>query len=406
MSTLSSPASFPLRAVIEPALSAVSAERAAGLTLDLVSVSSPTGDTRAVTERFADELRGIGMDVEMFEEYPRTPVLIGRFRGGTGPTLILNGHLDTVPVPHPEPERRNGRVYGRGTADMKGALAAAVETLRAIREAGLRPDGDIILCAHGLHEAPGGAGEDLAAALRAGAIRGDAAIVLELGHTSLPIVQLGLFIFRAEFRRAEAATHELFTPAGTPNPLFAAAEAALAVRELNTALNTKEIPYAGAESIFLGQLHGGDFYNRHAASACIEGTRRYSPEATAEETAAPLERMLRDVAERSGVELRFEIQLVREGCRVREDHPLVGALRSAYEAETGHPLPLSGSRVVADAGIFQKVGGIPCLYHGAAGEGAHGDLESVPEAELGRVARVYLRTIANYLGLSRPDDSA
>jgi hypothetical protein len=57
-------------------------------------------------------------------------------------------------------------------------------------------------------------------------------------------------------------------------------------------------------------------------------------------------------------------------------------------------------RVVADASVFQKDGGIPCLYHGLAGEGAHGDVESVPESELARGARVYLRTTAQFLGVA------
>jgi di/tripeptidase len=54
--------------------------------------------------------------------------------------------------------------------------------------------------------------------------------------------------------------------------------------------------------------------------------------------------------------------------------------------------------MVADASIFEKVAGIPAVYHGPAGEGAHGDRESVPIAELERVARVYLLTAWRYLG--------
>src|SRR5688500_9126062 len=113
---------------LSDALSHISADRAAAFTLDLARIPSPTGDTAAVSERFAEELTSLGLEVECFREYPLTPVVIGRLRGGAaGPTLILNGHLDTVPIPHAPPERRDGRVYGRGTADMKGCLAAGVE---------------------------------------------------------------------------------------------------------------------------------------------------------------------------------------------------------------------------------------------------------------------------------------
>ncbi|MFN3653573.1 MAG: M20 family metallopeptidase [Armatimonadota bacterium] len=384
------------------ALAAVSAERAAAFTLDLVRIRSYTGETREVAQRFVEELRSLGFETQLHDAYRQTPVVIGRLRGtGGGPTLILNGHLDTVPIPHAEPERRDGFVYGRGAADMKGPIAAAVEAVRAARVAGLQFRGDLLFCAHGLHEAPGGTSEDLAAAIADGAVQGDAAVVLELGHDSLVVVQLGMGIFRAVFRRAGAATHELKTPDRTPNPALAAAEAALALEELDERLRAVEIPHAGRESVFLGQIHAGDFYNRHAESAWIEGTRRYSPERRAADAERELRALLEPVASRRGVSLELSFHCVREGCRIDESHPLSRALRLAYQQETGEDLPVQGSRVVADAGVFHAAG-IPCLYHGLAGEGAHADVERVSEAELSRGARTYLRLLASYVGICPP----
>lgn len=383
------------------ALAAISRERAAALTLDLVSIPSPTGDTVEVSDHFAAELAALGMEVDLFREFPATPVVIGRLRGtGGGPTLILNGHLDTVPVPHTPPERRDGRVYGRGSIDMKGALAAATEALRAAVESGLRFQGDIVLCAHGLHEAPGGHGEDLTAALRAGAIRGDAAIVLEVGDDELPLAGLGMGIFHARFHREGVITHELRTPEGTPNPAFAAAEAALALRELAERLRERVVERVGTEKLFLGQVHCGDFYNRFPSEAWLEGTRRYAPEVTAAEAEAELRALLEPIAAAHGLSLDFRFEKVRDGFRIAEDHPLVGCLLEAFQAETGRTLPFTGIRVVADAPVFQKEGGIPCLYHGLLGEGAHGDVEFVYESELERGARVYLRTAAAFCGVS------
>lgn len=383
---------------LDIALSHVSRERAAALTLDLVSIPSPTGDTAEVSERLAAELRSLGMEVELFLQLPATPVVIGRLRGARpGPTLILNGHLDTVPIPHAEPERREGRVYGRGTIDMKGPIAAAVEALRAAREGELALAGDVLLCAHGLHEAPGGHAEDLIAALEAGAVRGEAALVLEVGHDCLPVAGLGSGIYRAHFRRPEEVTHELMTPAGTPHPAFAAAEAVLALRDYQERLARTPLEWVGHESVFVGQLHSGDFFNRFSNHAWIEGTRRYGPDSTAEEASAGLRAILAPIAERYGLRFELEFEKVRDGFRVPLDHPLVGALQRAYEAETGSSLEPTGIRIVADAPVFQKVGGIPCLYHGLEGHGAHGDVEWVAEAELERAARVYLRTLAAFL---------
>jgi acetylornithine deacetylase/succinyl-diaminopimelate desuccinylase-like protein len=381
------------------ALAAVSAERAAALTLDLVSIPSPTGDTAAVSQRFADELAALGMEVEVYRDFPATPVVAGRLPGTPGGrTLILNGHLDTVPIPHRPAERRAGRVYGRGSIDMKGPLAAAAEALRAARQAGLRFAGDVVLCAHGLHEAPGGHAEDLEAALRSGAVRGDAALVLEVGHDSLPLAGMGSAIYQAHFLREAEVTHELQTPPGTPHPALAAAEAATAIAEYNHRLSALPVAGIGPESIFIGQLHSGDFFNRFSNDAWLEGTRRYGPENSCEQVASELRALLQPIADRHGLRLQLTLEKVRDGFRVAEGHPLVSALRAAYQEETGRELPTTGIRVVADAPVFEKVGGIPCLYHGLQGQGAHGDVESVAEAELARGARTYLRVCAGYLG--------
>ena len=378
----------------------VNRERAAALTLELVRIPSPTGDTVDVSRRLAEELEAAGAEVSIFDQFPRTPVVIGRFRGAVaGKTLILNGHLDTVPIPHAPAERRDGRIYGRGSADMKGAVVAALEAARALREAEVPLAGDIVVAAHGLHEAPGGRGEDLAAALTEGALTGDAAIVCEAGAKALPLFQLGMGIFTATFRREGEVIHEQRAAPGTPHPLVAVGEAAVAVSELNARLAKNPLEYCGPETCFVGQIHGGDFYNRFATEGMIEGTRRWSPQKSCPEVAEELEEIFRGVAKRRGVSVEFELSVVRDSYEIPQEHPLVECLQQAHEAVTGARLPLTGNRLVADASIFARDGGIPCLYHGLAGEGAHADVESLPESELERAAQVYALTAASYLGV-------
>src|SRR5213076_3155151 len=75
------------------------AGRLRDLTLDLVRVESPTGETRAAADLYAARLEKLGMEVEVQRDvFPATPIVIGRLRGARpGPTVALNGHLDTVP---------------------------------------------------------------------------------------------------------------------------------------------------------------------------------------------------------------------------------------------------------------------------------------------------------------------
>ena len=83
----------------------VDADHLRDLTLELVEIESPTGDTAEVAGLYARRLEEAGMTVELLDErFPATPIVIGRLRGGEpGPTILLNGHLDTVPIPHEPP---------------------------------------------------------------------------------------------------------------------------------------------------------------------------------------------------------------------------------------------------------------------------------------------------------------
>jgi succinyl-diaminopimelate desuccinylase len=137
----------------------VDAERLRDLTLELVEIESPTGDTAEVARLYGRRLEELGLEVELLEErFPATPIVIGRLRGGEpGPTVVLNGHLDTVPIPHEHARVDGSTIYGRGTADMKGALACAAEAARVLAERGSFP-GELVIVAVGMHEAPGGRG--------------------------------------------------------------------------------------------------------------------------------------------------------------------------------------------------------------------------------------------------------
>ena len=130
------------------------------------------------------------MTVEVLAEpFPATPIVIGRLAGGEpGPSVTLNGHLDTVPIPHAPPNVADGCVVGRGSADMKGALACAAETARVLRGRGSFP-GELIVVAIGLHEAPGGRGEDLTWLLRDHGFRSDLAVVCELSGDTFVAAQ-------------------------------------------------------------------------------------------------------------------------------------------------------------------------------------------------------------------------
>jgi acetylornithine deacetylase/succinyl-diaminopimelate desuccinylase-like protein len=363
------------------------------LTLELVETESPTGDTAEVARLYGERLAERGLEVELLDDvFPATPIVVGRLRGGEpGPTVVLNGHLDTVPIPHEPPRLENGRIVGRGSADMKGALACAAEAARVVRDGGSFP-GELVVVAIGLHEAPGGRGEDLTYLLREHGFTADLAIVCELGGHALPVAHMGQATVEIEITRPGMSTHELQTPPGTPHPLFAAGRVIEVIAALRDELARTEHEWVGVETAFLGEVHGGDFYNRHPTRCRIVGTRRWAPGHAVDEVEAELRELLAPLAAETGCDIELVFRLVRDTYRIDPGHPLVAALRGGYQDVTGEELPLIGMKVVADGAIFHQ-SGIPTVYHGPVGEGAHADVESIEVAELERATKVYLRTL-------------
>ncbi len=369
----------------------VDANRLRDQTLELVQVESPTGDTAEVARLYAQQLDELGMDVELLDErFPRTPIVIGRLRGDRpGPTIVLNGHLDTVPIPH-EPPRLDGEtIVGRGSADMKGALACAAEAVRVVAEGGSSFPGELVIVAIGLHEAPGGRGEDLEYLFGEHGFTADFGVVCELGGPSLPVAHPGCATYEVTIRRDGMVTHELQTAAGTPNPILVAAGVIEAIRARTEELAAAEHEWVGPETYFIGEVHGGDFYNRHPVECRLVGTRRWLPGTTLAQVEEEFLTLLDPIAAESGCTIDLDLRLVRGPYEIDPDHPLAVALREAYRDVTTEELPLGGVRLVADGAMFYAAG-IPTVYHGPMGTGAHGDVESIEVAELVRATRVYL----------------
>lgn len=368
----------------------VDANRLRDLTLELVRCPSPTGDTAEVARLYARRLEDIGMEVELLADvFPATPIVVGRLRGGApGPTIVLNGHLDTVPIPHEEPRLEGETIVGRGSADMKGALACAAEAARVAAARGGFP-GELVIVAIGLHEAPGGRGEDLVWLLQEGGFTADYAVVCELAGESFVAAHMGQATMEIEISRPGIPTHELQTPAGTPHPLFAAGKVIEAIAARNQELVQVEHPWVGAETYFLGELHGGDFYNRFPTRCRLVGTRRWAPGNTLEAVRAECEALLAAVARETGCAIGLDFRLVRDSYSVDPEERLAVALRAAYRDVTGRAQLLTGIKVVADGAIFHQAG-IPTVYHGPVGFGAHADVETMEVSELVRATNVYV----------------
>ena len=122
-----------------------------------VDYDDELGGETAANQFLAERYRQMDLEVDTWEEAPGRANLVGSWRGtGEGKSLLHNGHIDTVPAGRIENwtsgdplsgKVDNGRIYGRGTCDMKGALVCQMFAIRAIQQSGLRLAGDLFLSA-------------------------------------------------------------------------------------------------------------------------------------------------------------------------------------------------------------------------------------------------------------------
>ena len=107
---------------------------------------------REIAGFIAGSLKSAGLDTEICEAAPDRPSVLGRLAGsGGGRSLMLNAHADTVDAGGmAEPFSgaiRDGKVYGRGSYDMKGSLAACMAAAKALADSGVRLRGDVVVAA-------------------------------------------------------------------------------------------------------------------------------------------------------------------------------------------------------------------------------------------------------------------
>ncbi len=371
------------------------------MAFDMVAIPSPTGDTRRVTEFYAGQLRALGLEVHWDDSLPESPSVVAYLNGGRpGPTLELAGHLDAIPVAHDPAEIRDGMLYGRGAADMKGSMGGLLEVARVLAPLREQLAGRLMICAYGYHEAPLGRGQNLLPLLARGIV-GDAVINVEGPDEAVAVVGKGMSIFEITIARAGEPVHEVQAPKGLPHPLLIGLDVATALRQWNEELAQGEpIPYLGPESVFLGQFESGDFYNRVPNRCLLVGTRRYAPAVRFPQVEAEFQARLDGVRQQCApATIDLNLMKIKDGFCVSEDEPVVRLLQQSFQELTGRPLPCGGFTAVGDVSNFVNEGGVPAVYYGCGLERAHATPEYVALSRLERQARVLLSTAARFLGL-------
>ena len=376
----------------------VNSKRLADDLWQLVNIPSPTCNEREAALCYAELLRGCGAEVEVDETFPESPNVIGRLAGNRpGPTLQLAGHIDHIDVPHPLPKREENIISGRGSADMKNGLAGILEIVRLLHSSGDFP-GELLVTVFGRHEAPLGDSGGLTALLERG-VKGDAGIVFEGSDETVVVMSIGMSIWNLTLRREGEACHETTGPEKGWGVIRGLHDVLSLLRNKNHGLlgTQEDFPLLLPESVFIGQAHYGDFYNRVPTAAVLQGTRRWHPGRTFEEVQAEFAQWLSEIELQQGVTLESEWNFVGDAYAVDPNEQIVQALLQAWRRVAGLELEVSGHSSINDTSRLVGQGHIPAVSCAFDTSTAHADYEFVHLDQVERSCRVALATTLDYL---------
>ena len=390
-----------MRTADDAVLGRIDDDETLGLLATLVRTPSenPPGGEIRVAAVLADFLRSAHFDPELHEIEPGRANLSALLDSGApGPTLMLNGHLDTMPAgpgwsvdPHGGLVRED-RLFGLGAADQKGGLAAMAVAAKAVQQAGVIVRGRLLLTAVMDEEGHGrGARELIAQGTRA-----DWAVITEPTELGLVRASNGQINFELTVR-GEAAHGS--TPEAGRNAIDGAARLVVSLQEEARRLHERRHPLVGPTTLNVGTIHGGVVPSIVPAECRLTLDRRVIPGETVESAIRELDMLLDRQRERDpSLHVERRVLMAVPPVDVPEDTPLCQIMREAITAIVGTDLGFTGPRGTTDAATFQAAG-IPTLIFGPGSlvRAAHRADESVALDEVHAAARVLALTILRLL---------
>lgn len=335
-------------------------------------VSGAAGEA-AVARALADELRTIGLTVELQEVAPGRPNVVGTLEGRSpGRSLMYCGHIDTVGISgmtRPfDPAERDGRIYGRGSQDMKSGVAAMIGAARVIAESGGLDAGRLVIaCVVDEEHASIGA-DALVTRWRA-----DAAVVTEPTDLEVAVAHKGFEWVEIE---TEGRAAHGSRPREGRDAIRLMGRVLGALDALDRELQSRA-PHAllGTASLHASVIAGGHELSSYPDRCHLQMERRTvpgePPGVAGREVDAILDRLRRDDPEFIGAS---KVTFGRPPHEIAANHPLALAMQEAHRTSAPqHPstsAPVIGMSFWTDAAVLSDAG-IPSILYGPTGAGLH-----------------------------------
>lgn len=353
-------------------------------------------DEQRIGAFVAEAMGALGLEVTTLTSIPERPSVVGRLPGGSGPTVMLYAHYDTVGVEGmQEPfsgEVRSGRLFGRGAYDMKGGLAACLGAVRAIRDVGAVLPGDVLVVAVADEEVASHGIQEVLATFEA-----DAAIATEPTELAVCVAHKGFCWITVE---VEGAAAHGSRPALGVDANMRMGRVLGRLERLG--LELAERPghaLVGAPSLHAAVLNGGVGPSTYAPRSVLQIERRTVPDETAEQAVAEIELLIAELRrEDPTLNVTCRPTLMRAPFEVAPDAAIVKAVQDAAASRLGVRTPLAGQGPWMDAAFLQGAG-IDTVVIGPAGAGAHADEEWVDVESVVTLSGILPDAVNRYQGI-------
>jgi succinyl-diaminopimelate desuccinylase len=374
----------------------------AGLVEELVAVETenpPGRELGRCGRLLRDAMAGLGLSPELIELAPtgelEDPCILRGSVGDGSRVIYFHGHFDVVPAHDPaqfRPQRLDGRIIGRGTADMKGGLVSMLYGAAAANEFGLL--GDLRIVFHFVCDEETGSAAGSRHLRDAGLIESDALAMLTAEPTGGVVwhanrgaitLRVGVYGREAHVGQAHLGINAFEKMIRVAEPLGTLAHQLL---EQRTAFRMDSDAGRGSMLVVGGSAGSGANFNVVPGSAWFSVDRRFNPEEELEEELARLTDTIADAGARAGAEVTVDVLQRAPSANTDVSHPASLALARCVEHVEG------AARFELCPGVLETRWyaqlGIPAFAYGAGRlDVSHGPDEFIDEAAMRRCAVVY-----------------
>jgi acetylornithine deacetylase len=360
---------------------------------DMVAIPSVTGDEAAIQKHMSGYLSKVGLEVDMWETdweelkkhpgyrpvdrgYKGRPNIVATLKGtGGGRSILLNGHTDVIPVGNGEgwsdnpwsAKIENGRIYGRGSCDMKSGVASHVLAVQYLKELGLTPKGDVMINIV-IDEEVSGHGT-LDTVMRG--YKADAGISGETSDLGVQPACIGRIWFQIDVEGKPAGIQQRYLGISA---IELGNKIVKAVQELedHRVATIKHPLYPSAiDSLpcIIGSFQAGNYPSAFPASAVLKGSMGTVPSEDHEAVKQSLVKKIAEVAAQDPW-MKDHPPVVRfvgydaEASEIPVNHPIVDIVSRTYTEVTGKQPVISGRQGAADTRFLNKYADTPTVIFG------------------------------------------